>query len=430
MARILFAVFPVSGHMNPGLPIARELVRRGHDVRWYTTPRFRRAVEATGARWVPYRRAFAVDETHFDELFPGRPKDGIRQLQFDVEKIFIGVVPGQYADLAEELRREPADVIVGDNASVVTAVLSEKLGIPFVSFGITALGLSSRDVAPFGMALMPSLTRFGRMRNRLLYWLNDDVIFRGARNAYNRVRAELGLPPYTRGTFDFPKDAALYLQGSAASFEYRRSDMPENVRWIGASVPEPQRDWTPPAWWPELERWPAILVTQGTINNDYDQLIRPAIRALAKERALVVVTTGSKPASAVGIDPLPYNVRVERFIPYAHLMPKVDLLVTNGGYGTVQIALAHGVPVVAVGKTEEKPEVANRVTYSGAGIGMKVRVPTEQQLRDAVRTVLRDRAYEHRARELAQEMAGLDAPHEAATWIETLVGRAAVAATA
>jgi UDP:flavonoid glycosyltransferase YjiC (YdhE family) len=153
-------------------------------------------------------------------------------------------------------------------------------------------------------------------------------------------------------------------------------------------------------------------------------------RALAAERALVIVTTGSKPADAVGIDPLPYNVRVERFIPYAHLMPKVDLLVTNGGYGTVQIALAHGVPVVAVGKTEEKPEIANRVTYSGAGIGMKVLVPGEQQLRDAVRRVLRDGAYAARARQIANEMAGLDAPSEAAALIEGLVGRVEVAATA
>ena len=42
--RYLFAPIPVTGHVNPGLPIARELVRRGHDVRWYSTPRFKRAI--------------------------------------------------------------------------------------------------------------------------------------------------------------------------------------------------------------------------------------------------------------------------------------------------------------------------------------------------------------------------------------------------
>src|SRR5262249_3361806 len=150
------------------------------------------------------------------------------------------------------------------------------------------------------------------------------------------------------------------LQGSGPSFEYPRTDLPQNVRWIGASAPDPPPNWQQPQWWRELESSKVILVTQGTVNNDYDQLIRPAIRALANENVLVIVTTGSRPAEDVEINPLPPNARVERFIPYAHLMPHVDLLVSNGGYGTVQIALSHGVPIVIFGKTEEKPEIANR----------------------------------------------------------------------
>lgn len=33
MARFLIATIPFTGHVNPALPIARELVARGHDVR-------------------------------------------------------------------------------------------------------------------------------------------------------------------------------------------------------------------------------------------------------------------------------------------------------------------------------------------------------------------------------------------------------------
>lgn len=42
MVRFLFAAFPVSGHVNPGLPVARDLVARGHSVRRYSTQRLRR----------------------------------------------------------------------------------------------------------------------------------------------------------------------------------------------------------------------------------------------------------------------------------------------------------------------------------------------------------------------------------------------------
>ena len=422
MSRYLFAPMPITGHVNPGLPIAQELVARGHDVRWYTTPRFRKAIESIGARWVPFRDAMPIDEEHLGAMFADRPKDGINQLRYDVKNLFVSAMPGMLRDLTEELQREPADVVVGDSASAAAEAVRAKFGIPWAVYGITVLTLPSRDTAPFGLALAPSSTSLGRLRNKALYWLVDRVIFRDANEHANRLRRGVGLPPLGSSVFDVARKADLYLQASVPSFEYPRTDMPDNLHFIGASVPTPPADWAPPAWWGEMEGRRVVLVTQGTINNDYDQLIRPAIRALAGEDVFVVVTTGTKPASAVGIDPLPWNVRVERFLPYAHLMPKVDLLVTNGGYGTVQIALAHGVPVVCIGKTEEKPEIANRVQWSGVGVGLKVRVPSESQIRKTVSHVLHTPTYAARAEALRYELSGLDPARVGADLLEELAG--------
>ena len=107
---------------------------------------------------------------------------------------------------------------------------------------------------------------------------------RGAR-VQPQLRRELGLPPLRRSIFDFANDADLYLQSGVPSFDYPRTDLPDNVHYIGAPIPEPPAGWTPPlvGWWrSDLRSRPAgsSLVTQGTINNDFDQLIRPAIRAL------------------------------------------------------------------------------------------------------------------------------------------------------
>lgn len=423
MKRFLFAAFPVSGHVNPGLPIARELVARGHDVRWYSTQRFRRAIESIGARWVPFRAATPIDEEWLPEQFPGRPSGGIAQLRFDIENIFVNLIPGALLDLEHELAKEPADVIVSDNAFAAAGLVRERVGTPWAVYGINPLSIPSRDTAPFGLALMPTSTPLGRMRNRALYWLVDNVIFRGARDRYHEIRRELGMRERGKSIFGFTRRSDLYLQGSVPSFEYPRTDMPHQVRFIGAAIPEPPASWTPPEWWGDLDtRRPVILVTQGTINNDYGQLIRPAIRALANEDAIVIVTTGSRPASEVGIDPLPANVRVERFIPYAHLMPKVDLLVTNGGYGSIQIALAHGVPIVAIGRTEDKAEIGNRVTWSGVGISLKATSPSEHDIRNAVRRVIETPTYAARAEAIRYEMAGLDAALTGAELLEELAG--------
>jgi UDP:flavonoid glycosyltransferase YjiC (YdhE family) len=101
-------------------------------------------------------------------------------------------------------------------------------------------------------------------------------------------------------------------------------------------------------------------------------------------------------------------------------MPYVDLLLTNGGFGSIQIALAHGVPVVAIGKTEEKPEIANRVNWSGVGIGLKVLIPTEAQIRDAVQTVITTPTYAARAEAMRYELSGLNAAKIGAELLEEL----------
>jgi UDP:flavonoid glycosyltransferase YjiC (YdhE family) len=101
-------------------------------------------------------------------------------------------------------------------------------------------------------------------------------------------------------------------------------------------------------------------------------------------------------------------------------MPHVDLLLTNGGYGSIQIALAHGVPVVAIGKSEDKAEIANRVEWSGVGVGVKTRVPNENQIRTAVRRVLTNPTYSARAEGMRHALASLNAARDGADLLEEL----------
>ena len=66
-------------------------------------------------------------------------------------------------------------------------------------------------------------------------------------------------------------------------------------------------------------------------------------------------------------------------------------MVTNGGYGAVQRALSMGVPLVVAGNTEDKPEVAARVAWTGAGVNLRTGTPTPSAVRAAVREVLERR---------------------------------------
>jgi UDP:flavonoid glycosyltransferase YjiC (YdhE family) len=94
MARFLFATVPVPGHVNPGLPIARALVGRGHEVRWYTGKAFRAAVEATGAAFLPMDARLDYDAANLDEAYPGRKGlSGLAGMKWDLKHIFLDAVP-------------------------------------------------------------------------------------------------------------------------------------------------------------------------------------------------------------------------------------------------------------------------------------------------------------------------------------------------
>ena len=146
-------------------------------------------------------------------------------------------------------------------------------------------------------------------------------------------------------------------------------------------------------------------MTQGTIDNhDLSSLIGPTLRALADEDVLTVAATGGRPIGAIP-GPLPDNARVAEFIPYDLLLPRVDVMVTNGGYGGVQYALAHGVPLVVAGSSEDKPEVAARVHWSGTGINLRAGRPTQPAIRQPSGPCSRGASYRQRAAELGADMA-------------------------
>jgi UDP:flavonoid glycosyltransferase YjiC (YdhE family) len=76
------------------------------------------------------------------------------------------------------------------------------------------------------------------------------------------------------------------------------------------------------------------------------------------------------------------------FLPYDELLPRTAVFVTNGGYGGVQYALRHGVPIVATGGKEDKPEVGARVAWSGVGRRIRSEKPSSAALCTAIHDVL------------------------------------------
>jgi UDP:flavonoid glycosyltransferase YjiC (YdhE family) len=424
MARFLICTVPFIGHVNPGIPMARRLVERGHEVWWYTGLAFQAKVEATGATFVPIMSSIDYSVLHNNpdaDPTPDNASPKAAQPKLDPKRIFVDVVPGQMQDCRKILQDFPADVILADSLFLGAGWLYEQGGPTWAEFSSSVLGLTSRDTPPFGAGLSPKGGMFDRLRNRVLNLLYQRAWSRELFNHANQTRISLGLPRYPRKRWFDNISPFLYLVGTVPSFEYPRSDTPPQVHFIGPLLPPAPIDFTYPSWWHELKGdKPVIHVTQGTVSNAPDDLIAPTLAALAEEDVLVVATTGGNPIESIQLPTIPDNARIASFIPHAHLLSHVDVMVTNAGYNGVQMALANGVPLVAAGTTEEKPEVCARIAWSGVGINLKTRTPTPEQIKVAVKQLLSDRSYKAKAQQIQAEMRDYDAATIAAQLLEQL----------
>lgn len=427
MARLLVATVPLTGHVQPMRLLVRALLARGHDVAWATATKFAPQVQADGAAFVFPRHAPDWDDADVEAAFPVlRGRRGLARVKAQLDAMFIAPAPAQLRDLREACEAFAPDAVLADQAHLGAALLHEATGLPWASLGVSALGLPSVDTAPFGSALPPARDARDHARNRLLNRLVFGALFGGVNRAWRRAREAAGLPGGRASYFDVVSPQLL-LQPTAAAFEYPRSDLPPQVHFIGPLVTRGSAGALPP-WWDDVTAAsragrPVVLVTQGTLATAPRELMGPALRALAGEELLVVATTGRPLAGPeeAGLPAWPANARVAPFVPYAALLPHAAAMVTNGGYGGVQAALAHGVPLVVAGGSEEKPEIAARVAWSGAGVDLRTGHPSPRALRRAVHRLLAEPAFRTRAQALAEALARHDAPAEGCALIERLV---------
>jgi UDP:flavonoid glycosyltransferase YjiC (YdhE family) len=162
-----------------------------------------------------------------------------------------------------------------------------------------------------------------------------------------------------------------------------------------------------------------VLVTQGTLaNHDLDELIQPPLVGLADENVMVIVAAGRSETQALAV---PENARVASFIPFDRILPKVDVLVTNGGYGAVNHAFSLGVPIVVAGESEDKDMVAARVGWTGAGINLKTRNVSAGQIRNAVRTILTNKQHRDEAQRLRAVFSRYNALDELARTVDVVL---------
>jgi UDP:flavonoid glycosyltransferase YjiC (YdhE family) len=464
-ARVLLSTIQAPGHVNQALAVAMRLRDRGHGVWFHARPEFAGHAAAAGVTFVPMEHALSrvpwateegleaareelstliqtqkehragrrlplllrvarrLDRTlnrGRGQAIATRVSGAIAAGIASAELMYIRPMIGLLHDYRAILDRFPADVLLVDGSCLGAMALHEQGGPPWATLGVVPLPLTSPELPPFNSGLPPATTALGRACYGILHRFWTRVGDQPAKAVLDRERERVGLPPLPPNTklSDYLVSPFLHLQGTVPAFEYPRRALPPQVHFVGPFLPARPAAIDLPSWWPDLDDARAVvLVTQGTVHTDPKNLVLPALRGLADEDVLVVVTTPHRDA----LEPLPSNARVAPYIPYEALLPRVDVLVTNGGYTGVQMALAHGIPVVVAGTRGDELHNGALVSWLGAGCNLWTDRPTPELLTAAVRRALRDPTFRGNARRLQMEYAQYDGPTTAARLVEQLV---------
>jgi MGT family glycosyltransferase len=401
------------------LAVGLHLAGLGHTVTFHTGEVFRLQVETTGLRF-----AGMTGRANIDYRDPGNSAQREKLTERDrilhnLKHWFIEPLPDQHRRLQQILGETPVDLIM--TSSMYLGCFPMLLGPgetrpPVIGCGVTPLILRSIDCGLNTHDATPE----GRKHNQEEHFLLERA-FQPIADQLNLALAESDAPSisgfWADSIYTLPD---LFLQFTGDAFEFPRSDMPSNVQFVGPVLPNKSDSFKEPAWFAELDgSKPVVLVTQGTLANfDLQELVQPTLTALADDNVLVIAATGRADAGDLIA---PTNAKVEAFVPFVRLLPKVDVLITNGGYGAVQQALSFGVPLVVAGDTEEKAFTAARVAWTGAGINLGTRRPTPEQIRTAVRTVLAGPQYREQAQRLQKNFSRYDALTEIARSVNTLI---------
>jgi UDP:flavonoid glycosyltransferase YjiC (YdhE family) len=164
---------------------------------------------------------------------------------------------------------------------------------------------------------------------------------------------------------------------------------------------------------------PSILVTMGSSGTE--EFLFEAIKALKldpEDRWTVVVLASKSICSIEKANEIaagyPRLLITDRFIPSPAANALADLIVTHGGQGTVQCALAAGKPLVGVALQVEQQTNLDNAMNAGAGIRVQKQFWNAENIRSTVLTVLKDPTYTAKARLLAETLNSMDGAKMAA----------------
>jgi UDP:flavonoid glycosyltransferase YjiC (YdhE family) len=347
--RILVTACPFFGHVNTVLAIAVAARRAGHEV-----------VVATGADFVGYlaRRglpAWPVGPTAAESGIPLSPAD-------------FGVTAAKRAvDLLPRAAAWGPDLVVSEELEFAGVIVAARTGVRYAVHGLGIAAAGDVDV------FVDDIDELGRQ------WGMSRLA-----DTYRRAPRLSVCPP-----------------------SLRPPGTPGPVLPVRAAIGEPAADDRLPAALADLPFERTVHLTLGTVFHERRPgVLEAAIAGLREIGANVVVTVGP------GVDPgrfgpQPPHVVVEGYLPHALLLPRCDLVASQGGAGILLGGLAHGLPQLVLPQGADQFANAEVARQAGVGLVLEGAEVTAPAVASAATRLFSDPSYTAAARRIQAEIAAM-----------------------
>jgi MGT family glycosyltransferase len=395
MSTAIFFSLPFSGHVNPALPLIRELVQRGEEIFFYTTEEFRERVAYTGAHFRSYGTYDLTGTSLTDN-------------PFKVMNVYLSPLQALMEKCVPEAQAIQPDYIIHDTSIPWGSFIAELLQVPSVGSQAVLLIKSNMLLSNISQAVrMMSFYMNARKEASAI----DTLVKTVAKQYHVQAKPLLESIHY---------NGDLTIVYTSRAFQPMEHLFDKSFVFIGSSVEERGESFDFPL--EQLDGHPVIYISFGTIFNKQPEFYRTCLAAFGDTPYKVVIATGP----LVQIDelgPLPANFLVDEYVPQSHILPRTALFISHGGINSVMEALWHSVPLLMFPVWGDQFWTAQHTEKLGAGKVQKNLRITASRLRALAESVLSQPSYAQASKRLGESLHTAGGVSRAADAIEELKQR-------
>ena len=370
MKKVAIFSVPAHGHTNPLLPVAKALVERGNQVRFYSFRDFEEKIQFTGATYVSCEE-FLPTLTEAEE----KALKDVSLTEMSIQDIRITLKMNDF--LEKEFQTFQPDVVYTDSVCFWGKLNAWKFNVPMVvsttTFAFNQLSSGYIKNSPKELAdMILGLPKIEKELKTLEPY------------GYH-VKSTLSLVQNDNNT-----DTVVY---TSKNFQPYAVSFSEHYLFAGPSLFSNEKP-------DKNKERPLVYISMGTVINERPDFYKKCIEALKMLPVDVIISIG-KTLNIETLGTLPDNIKAYPYVNQLEILAKADVFITHCGMNSVSESLYMATPMVLYPQTGEQCAVARRAREIGAGIELKAE--TVEAIKNAIEEILNNKEYGKSAEKCSQD---------------------------